>query len=70
MSKQCSIQKFLDLLSQFSIVKKTHNGKRSMYSIPCLLDEEIPDLEQIKKLINPYKIKISSDGYYEIILIF
>ena len=70
MTKQNSVQKFLDLLSQFSTVKKTHNGKRLAYSIPNLLDGEIPDLEQIKKLTDTYKVKVSSDDYHQIILIF
>lgn len=70
MPQQCAIQKFLDLLSQFSIVKKSYSGKRSVYSIPSLLSEDIPDLEKIKKLTNPYKIKISNNDYYELVLIF
>jgi len=70
MSKQNSIQKFLDLLSQFSTVKKIHTGKRFAYSIPNLLDGEIPDLEQIKKLSNPYKIRVLNDDYGQIVLIF
>jgi len=70
MSKQNSIQKFLDLLSQFSTVKKIQNGKRSAYSIPNLLDGEIPDLEQIRKLSNPYKVRVLNDDYNQIVLIF
>jgi hypothetical protein len=70
MSKENSAQKFLDMLSQFSIITKSYVGKRTIYSIPNLLDGEIPDLEQIKKLINPHKIKISTDNHNEIILIF
>jgi hypothetical protein len=70
MAKQNSIHLFLDLLSQFSIVKKSHHGKRLAYSIPNLLDGEIPDLELLKKLTEPYKIKILNDTNQEIVLIF
>lgn len=70
MPKQNSVQRFLDLLSQFSTVKKIQNGKRPAYAIPNLLDGEIPDLENIKKLANTHKIKIQNDEYHQIILIF
>jgi hypothetical protein len=70
MQKQNSVQEFLDLLSQFSTVKKIHNGKRLAYAIPNLLDDEIPDLEIIKKVANTHKIKIQNDEDYQIILIF
>lgn len=65
-----AIQEFLDLLSEFSTVKKISNGKKTEYIIPNLLDGKIPNISKIKELTNTADIIISNSNEHEITLIF
>ena len=50
MSEHNPVKEFLEVLSEFSAIKKISDGKKIMYMLPNLLDN-IPDLEKIRKLI-------------------
>lgn len=69
MSDHNQVKEFLEVLSEFSAIKKISDGKKIKYMLPNLLDD-IPDLEKIRKLTKPSEIKISNSDDHEIILIF
>lgn len=65
------VLQLLDLLSEFSTVKKvSKDDKVAKYFIPNLTGGQMPDIQKIKKITGANEIRISSSDEHQIVLIY
>lgn len=66
-----AVPQLLDLLSEFSTIRKVSNGNKvAKYFIPNLIDCGLPDIQKIKKLTGATEVQILAQDEHQIVLIY